>query len=90
MKCKPTYQYQSVEFDYNVNSPADLPDMFRLYLEVLKGLMQIAPIQDQKGQPKENLATPKQKEIMDRFGIKYSATTTAKEAQELIKKSIES
>ena len=39
MKCKPTYQYQSVEFDYNVNSPADLPDMFNMYDRVLKGLM---------------------------------------------------
>ena len=90
MKCKPTYQFQSIEFDYNVNSAADLPDMFSLYNKVLKGLMEIAPVQDPKGQPKpaEPLATPRQKEIMDTHGIKYTATTTQKQAYELIQKSM--
>ena len=90
MKCKPTFQFQSVEFDYNVQTSADLQPMFDLYNLVLKGLMEIAPIQEKQQQPKEPLATPKQKEIMDRFNIKYNATTTAKEAQKLIQNSIES
>lgn len=90
-KCKPTYQFQSIEFDYPVNTQDDLPDMFSLYEKVLKGLMEIAPIQDQKQAPRpvEPLATDRQKEIMKRFGIKFSAQTTAKEAQKLIQQSIE-
>lgn len=91
MKCKPTYQFQSIEFDYNVNSSADLPDMFKLYDKVLKGLMEIAPVQDTKQVQKsaEPLATPRQKEIMDNYGIKYTDKTTQKQAYELIKKSMD-
>ena len=91
MKCKPTYQFQSVEFDYPINSSFDLPDMFKLYDKVLKGLMEISPVQDTKQvqKPAEPLATPRQKEIMDNYGIKYTATTTQKEAYEKIKKSMD-
>ena len=90
MKCKPTWQFQSVEFDYNVNGPADLPDMFNIYKKVLQGLMEIAPVQDPKQQAKsaEPLATQRQKEIMDQHGIKYTASTTQKQAYELINKSM--
>ena len=87
MKCKPTYQFQSIEFDYTVNNDEDIDKMFAKYTRVLKGLMEIAPIQE-KQVVKEPLATDKQKDIMDRFGIKYTATTTAKEAQKLIQKSM--
>ena len=91
MKCKPTYQFQSIEFDYPINSQADLPDMFKLYEKVLKGLMEIAPVQDTKQvqKPAEPLATPRQKEIMDNYGIKYTEKTTQKQAYELIKKSMD-
>lgn len=91
MKCKPTWQFQSVEFDYPVQSSADLPDMFKLYDKVLKGLMEIAPVQDTKQVQKsvEPLATPRQKEIMDNYGIKYTDKTTQKQAYELIKKSMD-
>lgn len=96
-KCKPTYQFQSIEFDYYVDdncapvAEQDIKDMFELYAKVLKGLMEIAPIQDQKqaSRPAEPLATEKQKSIMDRFGIKYNNNITAKEAQKLIQASIE-
>lgn len=87
MKCKPTYQFQSIEFDYTVNSVADIPDMLNLYTKVLKGLMEIAPIQE-KQLPAEPPATQKQKDIMDRFGIKYSPNVTSKQAQQLIQKSM--
>lgn len=87
MKCKPTYQFQSIEFDYNVNGKDDLPEMFELYQKILKGLMEIAPIQEKQA-PAEPLATDKQKAIMDRFGIKYTAKTTSKEAQKLIQQSL--
>lgn len=89
MKCKPTYQFQSIEFDYSVNSAADLPDMFKLYEKVLKGLMEIAPIQEKQAQlPKDPPATQRQKDIMDLHGIKYKPDCTTKEAQVLIQKSI--
>ena len=89
-KCKPTYQFQSIEFDYPVQTPNDLDAMFELYNRVLKGLMDIAPIQENKPvKALEPLATDKQKSIMDRFGIKYNNNTTAKEAQKLIQASIE-
>ena len=96
-KCKPTFQFQSIEFDYNVDDNSDvvaeqdIKDMLELYAKILKGLMEIAPIQDQKQAPRpaEPLATDKQKDIMNRFGIKYTAQTTAKEAQKLIQKSMD-
>lgn len=89
MKCKPTYQFQSIEFDYSIQTVDDLPKMFEMYNKVLKGLMEIAPIQDKPAQPKEPLATENQKRIMDKFGIKYTSATTSKEAQKLIQKSID-
>lgn len=89
-KCKPTYQFQSIEFDYTVQTVDDLPKMFDLYNCVLKGLIDIAPIQENKPvKASEPLATDKQKSIMDRFGIKYNNNTTSKEAQKLIQASIE-
>ena len=53
--------------------------------------MEIAPIQEAAKPAKaaQPLATEKQKDIMDRFGIKYNNNTTAKEAQKLIQASIE-
>ena len=95
MKCKPTYQFQSVEFDWEIIPELDediqIQAMFKTYEKVLKGLMKISPVQDPKAQPKpaEPLATDKQKQIMDTYGIKYTASTTQKEAYEKIKKSMD-
>ena len=88
MKCKPTYQFQSVEFDYNVVTPKDLSEMFEMYNRVLKGLMEIAPIQEKQLAPKDPPATQRQKDIMDLHGIKYKPDVTTKEAQALIQRSI--
>lgn len=95
MKCKPTFQFQSVEFDFYISTECgpvteqDLEEMFALYDKILKGLQKIAPIQDQKNQqPAEPLATQSQKDIMDRFHIKYTPRTTKKEAQALINKNM--
>lgn len=95
MKCKPTYQFQSIEFDYYVDdncgpvTEQDIKDMFELYQKVLKGLMEIAPIQEKQAQlPKDPPATQRQKDIMDLHGIKYKPDCTTKEAQALIQRSI--
>lgn len=94
MKCKPTWQFQSVEFDFEIDPKIDedrqIDIMFELYNRVLNGLMKIAPIQDQKvpQQKKESLATDRQKELMDYYDIDYDDNTTVKQAQVLIDKSI--
>ena len=95
MKCKPTYQFQSIEFEWEIIPEVDediqLQAMFKTYEKVLKGLIKISPVQDTKQvhKPAEPLATDRQKEIMDTYGIKYTATTTQKEAYEKIKKSMD-
>ena len=87
-KCKPVWQFQSVEFDYTVNNPKDLADMFELYEKVLKGLMDFAPDQQKQVVNREPPATEKQREIMRINGIPFTALTTKSEAQRLIEKSL--
>lgn len=87
-KCKPTYNFQSVEFEYQGDLET-LEDMFTIYKAVLNELMILAPEQPTKLIQPIEMATAKQKEIMDRFGIKYKSTVTKAEAQELIKKNLE-
>lgn len=87
-KCKPVWQFQSVEFDYTVNNPKDLADMFELYEKVLKGLMDFAPDQQKATVNREPPATDKQREIMRINGIPFTALTTKSEAQRLIEKSL--
>lgn len=87
-KCKPVWQFQSVEFDYNVNTPKDLEDMFGLYEKVLKGLMDFAPEQQKATVNREPLASERQRQIMKTNGIPFTSTTTRSEAQRLIEKSM--
>ena len=87
-KCKPVWQFQSVEFDYTVNNPKDLADMFELYEKVLKWLMDFAPDQQKATVNREPPATDKQREIMRINGIPFTALTTKSEAQRLIEKSL--
>lgn len=95
MKCKPTWQFQSIEFDWEiipeVDEDSQFQAMFKTYEKVLKGLMKFSPVQDNKQvqKPAEPLATEKQKEIMRAYGIKFTETTTQKEAYEKIKKSMD-
>lgn len=92
MKCKPTFDFQSVEFDYPVQSDADLVNLKDLYKKVLDILVEIAP--EQGGTKRivkvsEPLATPNQKKTMDSFNIHYDETTTKKQATALIQASID-
>jgi len=92
-KCKPTYNFQSVEFEF-AGSIDDIPDMMAIYDRIVKELILIAPDQSQssfakKVAPQEEMPTEKMYAIMDRFGIKYTSKTTKKEASELIQKSLD-
>lgn len=87
-KCKPVWLFQSVEFDWDVQNPKDLDEMFAMYEKVLKELVRIAPEQ-QKNQTvnREPPATTRQKEIMKSYGIPFTSSTTMSEASNLIKAS---
>lgn len=88
-KCKPTYNFQSVEFEF-YGRVEDIPHMVEVYQAVLNELMRIAPEQPTKTvAPAAELATAKQREILDKFHLKYKSNITKQEAQELIKQSIE-
>ena len=88
-RCKPTYNFQSIEFEYTCDID-HIDEMMVLYDALVKEMMKIAPEQPSKQVilPKD-LATEKQRKIMDQFHIKYSSTTTRQEAQQLIQKSID-
>ena len=86
---KPVYNFQSAEFQIEI-SPNN-PDHLALFESIYNSLLQILircnvdqPTNSNK--PKEPLATDKQKDLMDKCNIKYSANTTVKEAQKLIDK----
>lgn len=85
-KCKPCWQFQTIEFDYEVSCSADLERMKEMYKTVLDMLVEIAPEQAKK--VPEALATERQKQIMKINDIPFTASTTAKEAQALIEESI--
>lgn len=90
-KCKPVWQFQSVEFDFEVkDASVDLPAMFEIYKKVLKGLMDFAPEQQKQTVNREPLATEKQRQIMKANGIPYTNLTTMSEASALIKASVDS
>lgn len=89
LKCKPVYQFQSIEFDFEVKDTNDLSEMFDLYRRVLEGLVEIAPEQQKQVVNREPPATDKQREIMRINGIPFTNLTTRSEAQKLIQKSLE-
>lgn len=72
MKFKPVYNFQSVEFEMEVNKPEDLGEGFKWYNAILNGLQAIAPEQpsnNAKAQPKEPLATEKQVATLVKLGV---------------------
>ena len=93
-KCKPTYNYRSIEFEY-VLTPENRGDMYRLYKDFLFFLQATAPEQDTKGRApkkskvKEKLATEKQREVMKKYFIPFDDETTLKEAQEKIQQALD-
>lgn len=91
VKFKPVYNFQSAEFEMLVDfdNPDSVDRAFATYGQCLNKLKELAPDQPKLVDvPKVELATEKQKENMDKFGIKYTDKTTKEEARNLITKSM--
>lgn len=91
IKFKPVYNFQSAEFEMLVDfdNPDSVDRAFATYGQCLNKLKELAPDQPKLVDvPKVELATEKQKENMDKFGIKYTDKTTKEEARNLITKSM--
>lgn len=91
VKFKPVYNFQSAEFEMLVDfdNPDSVGRAFATYGQCLNKLKELAPDQPKLVDvPKVELATEKQKENMDKFGIKYTDKTTKEEARNLITKSM--
>lgn len=91
VKFKPVYNFQSAEFEMLVDfdNPDSVDKAFATYNQCLVKLKELAPDQPKLVDvPKVELATEKQKENMDKFGIKYTNKTTKEEARKLITESM--
>ena len=95
--CKPVYNYQSVEFDWDIHveTAAEdwkiLEDIYSKALEMLVRVSQNAPQKDvsKPVAPVEELASEKQKQILRDFHIEFKEPLTKKQAHALIKKSMD-
>lgn len=56
IKCKPVYDFQSVEFEYvvDLDDPQTIEDMFTFYDTIIEGLKNVAP-----EQPNQKVVQPK-------------------------------
>ena len=96
--CKPVFNYQSVEFDWELSDDSfgnfDFSEMEHFYSEMLQMLVRVsqnAPQAEAKktAAPVEELASEKQKEILRNFHIDFKEPLTKKQAHALIKKSMD-
>ena len=99
MKCKPVYNFQSVEFDFELDYDKDkyddsIEEMFDLYEDIVEHLKEVAPEQPkvQSVAPKstkknynEEPATLGQKNYLRANGIPFGDDITKDEAFKLIK-----
>ena len=95
--CKPVYNYQSVEFDWDVHlhtTEEDWQTIEYIYSKALEMLVRVSQNAPQKeankpAAPVEELASEKQKEILRNFHIDFKPDITKKQAHALIKKSMD-
>lgn len=98
IKCKPCYNFQSLEFDYiaDLDNENSLNEMFDFFDKLLTGLQAIAPEQQKVQQvayksatqkPKEPMSTENQQNYLLGLGvpIEDSKRMTKKEASNMIK-----
>ena len=90
-KCKPCFNFQSVEFEYEVSTKEDIEDMMAIYKLFLDGLQNIAPVQTVAKQPEKQveLASEKQVELAKKIGLKLPKDCSKEDAQRLIKEHLE-
>jgi hypothetical protein len=92
-KCKPCFNFQSVEFEYEVSTKEDIEDMMAIYKLFLDGLQNIAPVQTvvkpEAPEKKMELATEKQVELAKKIGLKLPKVCSKEDAQRLIKEHLE-
>ena len=84
-KCKPTYNFQSVEFEIELTDN-NLEPMFSLYRRIVEGLIKVSPDQPKNGTTAQP-ASSKQIEIMDKFHIPYQPGISYEQADAKIKES---
>ena len=94
VKCKPVYNFQSVEFEMEVNSPVEEKFMFEFYRRILEGLKEISieqpPLAKAVPVKQEIKASPKQVNLLVKLGVdeqeakNMSATVANKKINELI------
>ena len=96
--CKPVFNYQSVEFDWELSEDSfgdfDLREMEKFYSAMLEMLVRVSQNAPQKDvskpvTPVEEPASEKQKEILRNFHIDFKPDITKKQAHALIKKSMD-
>lgn len=96
IKCKPCYNFQSLEFDYiaDLDNEDSLNEMFDFFDKLLTGLQAIAPeqikvqaIAPKQQKPKEPMSTENQQNYLLGLGvpIEESKRMTKKEASNMIK-----
>lgn len=100
-KCKVVWNFQSIEFDYECNTPEDEEAMFYHFDRLLKGLQEIAPEQEKvttnqfkpkKKEPKIEKATTSQVNCLKKLGIEedYARDLSKEEAGDFIRELIAS
>ncbi len=93
-KCKPVFNFQSIEFEVEIdpnNFDQEVNTMFDMYDKVLEGLKAVAPEQPSGKaapvKPQEPMASPKQVEWLVNLGVDEASAKklTAKQASMKIK-----
>lgn len=91
VKCKPVFNFQSIEFEMEVNNEIDFNLMSERYKKILDMLQEIAPEQQKastKKEKKEEMSTIGQQNFLLGLGIPREVTEkmTKKEASAEISK----
>lgn len=84
-KCKPTFNFQSIEFEIECSEDY-LDPMFNLYRKIVEGLIRVSPDQPKNGITQKP-ASEKQLEIMDKFHIPYQPGISYDQADQKIQES---
>lgn len=88
-KCKPCYNFQSVEFEF-LGSEYDLAEMMELYGTIVNMLKDIAPEQVGAKMPVKEPASDKQVNLLKKLGVQFSKNISKEEARKLIKEAMDS